>query len=68
MSSNIIGAICAMAIVMSGIGSYFIGRTQGLEWCIRNIKVEVGIKEVSIDESDRLPGEQSVLQESSSEH
>lgn len=65
MSSNIIGAICAMAIVLSGIGCYFIGRTQGIEWCINNIKVNVELRKVNEDADNSVPGEQSVLQEGS---
>ena len=52
MTSNVIGIICAVAVVVCGLGCYFIGRTQGMEWAIQHIHVDVGIDEDPDENSD----------------
>lgn len=37
MTSNMIGIIVCVSMVVCGMGSYFIGRTQGIEWAITHI-------------------------------
>lgn len=37
MSENIIGIIVCVSMVICGMGAYFIGRTQGIEWAITHI-------------------------------
>ena len=68
MNSNVIGIICAVAVVVCGLGCYFIGRTQGMEWAIQHIHVDVSIKEEDENEDDSLPGEPGVLREDHTEH
>ena len=67
MTSNVIGIICAVAIVVCGLGCYFIGRTQGMEWAVQNINVDVSIKEAD-DADDNLSGQPGVLPEDHTEH
>lgn len=46
MSENIIGIIVCVAMIVCGMGAYFIGRTQGIEWAIMHIgEIEVTVKE-----------------------
>lgn len=37
MTSNMIGIIVCVSMVVCGMGAYFIGRTQGIEWAITHI-------------------------------
>ena len=47
MSENIIGIIVGVSMVVCGMGAYFIGRTQGIEWAITHIvEIKVTVKEV----------------------
>ena len=64
MNSNVIGIICAVAVVVCGLGCYFIGRTQGMELAIQNLDVNVTLEEKEDDHADdSLPGEPGVLRE-----
>ena len=37
MNSNVIGIIVCVAMVICGMGSYFIGRNAGMEWMLQHI-------------------------------
>ena len=46
MSENVIGIIVCVAMIVCGMGAYFIGRTQGIEWTITHIKeIKVTVEE-----------------------
>ena len=48
MSENIIGIIVCVAMIVCGMGAYFIGRTQGIEWAIMHIGEII----VTVDEEE----------------
>ena len=54
MSENIIGIIVCVSMVICGMGAYFIGRTQGIEWAITHIGEIKGTVE---DEHDAGTGD-----------
>lgn len=37
MTSNMIGIIVCVSMIVCGMGAYFIGHTQGIEWAITHI-------------------------------
>lgn len=37
MTSNMIGIIVCVSMIVCGMGAYFIGRIQGIEWAITRI-------------------------------
>lgn len=43
MSVNMVGIIVCVAIVVCGMGAYFIGRTQGFEWAITHTHIEIRV-------------------------
>ena len=46
VSENIIGIIVCVSMVVCGMGAYFIGRTQGIEWAITHIgEIKVTVEE-----------------------
>ena len=46
MNENIIGIIVCVSMVVCGMGAYFIGRTQGIEWAITHIgEIKVTVEE-----------------------
>ena len=54
VSENIIGIIVCVSMVICGMGAYFIGRTQGIEWAITHIGEIKGTVE---DEHDAGTGD-----------
>lgn len=48
MSATVIGIIVAISMVVCGLGSYFIGRTAGMEWVLEHTMIEV------MEEDDEL--------------
>ena len=46
MNENIIGIIVCVSVIVCGMGAYFIGRTQGIEWAIMHIvEIKVTVEE-----------------------
>lgn len=41
MSSNVVGIIVCIAMIVCGMGAYFIGRCAGVEWTITHIRIEL---------------------------
>lgn len=42
MSENVIGIIVCIAMIVCGMGAYFIGRNEGIEWVLTHIYVRIG--------------------------
>ena len=43
MSDQIIGIIVCVAMIVCGMGAYFIGRNAGIEWTITHIRIELNL-------------------------
>lgn len=43
MNETIIGIIVCVAMIVCGMGAYFIGRTQGFEWAITHTHIEIRV-------------------------
>lgn len=57
MSATVIGIIVAISMVVCGLGSYFIGRTAGMEWVLEHTMIEVMEEDDELDPSDgQAPG------------
>ena len=41
MNSTVIGIIVCVAIIVCGMGCYFIGRLAGIEWVLEHTVIEV---------------------------
>jgi len=57
MSANVIGAIVCVAMVICGMGCYFIGRTHGIEWASEHMQIDLSrldIHEATPEEVDEL--------------
>ena len=57
MSANVIGAIVCIAMVICGMGCYFIGRTHGIEWASENMQIDLSrldIHEATPEEAEEL--------------
>ena len=54
MTSNVIGIIVCVSMVVCGMGAYFIGRTQGIEWAITHIgEIRVTVEDEEDDKSGK---------------
>ena len=54
MTSNMIGIIVCVSMVVCGMGAYFIGRTQGIEWAITHIgEIRVTVEDEGNDKSGK---------------
>lgn len=52
MSATVIGIIVAISMVVCGLGSYFIGRTAGMEWVLEHTMIEVMDDDTEAGEGD----------------
>ena len=52
MSANLVGIIVCVAMVVCGIGCYFIGRLHGVEWVLENTRIEVADDESGSDQGE----------------
>ena len=50
MSSNVIGIIVCIAMIVCGMGAYFIGRNEGIEWVLLHIG-QITVRRIKDDES-----------------
>lgn len=52
MNSNVIGIIVCVAMVICGMGAYFIGRNEGIEWVLTHIYVRIGVEWLKAEVKD----------------
>ena len=54
VTSNMIGIIVCVSMVVCGMGAYFIGRTQGIEWAITHIgEIRVTVEDEEDDKGGK---------------
>ena len=57
MTANLVGIIVCVAMVICGIGCYFIGRLHGIEWASENMTVDLAkldIHKATPEETEEL--------------
>ena len=57
MNDNVVGIIACVAIVVCGMGAYFIGRLHGIEWASIHLR-QIVVRRIEDDEgrSDQTDG------------
>lgn len=50
MSSNLVGIIVCIAMIVCGMGAYFIGRLHGIEWASIHLR-QIVVRRIEDDES-----------------